>query len=139
MGVLPLSLLIHERFCSAHAAGSLASCGGCGRQVFHLTEAGIDSGYLSGAVSWEEQRSIMDRLRATPPGIKVLFVTPEKVAASDNLMRLLDDLNHRRALVSPPALPASPTGPCHPSPCQPLRPELLPGNVADPLQPMLQA
>ncbi|KAK9805758.1 hypothetical protein WJX73_006321 [Symbiochloris irregularis] len=67
-------------------------------QVFHLQEAGINSGYLSGSVSWEEQRGMMDSLRQTPPGIKVLFVTPEKVAASDNLMRMLDTLYQREEL-----------------------------------------
>lgn len=73
--------------------------------MFHLQEAGIPSAYLSGSVSWEEQRATMDSLRLTPPGVKVLFVTPEKVAASDNLMRLLDDLNARGALVWSPSSP----------------------------------
>ena len=76
-------------------------------QVFHLQEAGIESAYLSGTVSWEEQRATMDKLRMSPPGIKVLFVTPEKVAASDNLMRLLDDLHSRHVLVRRPG-PAAP-------------------------------
>ena len=68
-------------------------------QVFHLQEAGIASGYMSGAVSWEEQRATMDAMRARPPRIKVVFVTPEKVAASDSLLRLLDDLNASGNLV----------------------------------------
>ena len=68
--------------------------------MFHLQEAGINSGYLSGSVSWDEQRALMDGLRQTPPGVQVLFVTPEKVAASDNLMRVLDSVYANGALVS---------------------------------------
>ena len=82
----------------SHALGQ-TDRGLLGRQVFHLQEAGIQSGFLSGTVSWEEQRATMDQLRARPPGIKVLFVTPEKIAASDSLLRLLDDLHANGFLV----------------------------------------
>ena len=67
---------------------------------------------MSGSVSWDEQRATMGALRMTPPGIRVLFVTPEKVAASDNLMRLLDDLDGRGALVGSLITIASKSAPC---------------------------
>ena len=69
-------------------------------QVFHLQQAGIACGYLSGTQDYEDSRSIMQRLQQTPPDIRVLFVTPEKVARSDYLMRTLDVLHSRRLLVS---------------------------------------
>ena len=69
--------------------------------MFHLQEAGIASAHLGGTVSWDEQRATLDLLRARPPGIKVLFLTPEKLAASDSLLRVLDDLNGDRVLVRP--------------------------------------
>ena len=68
-------------------------------QVFHLEQAGIQCGYLSGAQEYDESRSIMQKLQQTPPGIKILFVTPEKVARSDYLMRTFDALHSRRLLV----------------------------------------
>lgn len=68
-------------------------------QVFHLQQAGIECGYLSGTQDYEDSRSIMQKLQQTPPGIKIIFVTPEKVARSDYLMRTLDALHHRKLLV----------------------------------------
>ena len=41
----------------------------------------------------------MDDLKSMEPSIRILFVTPEKVAKSDALMRVLDDL-HRRSLLA---------------------------------------
>lgn len=41
-------------------------------------------------------------MRADPPGIKIVFVTPEKVAQSDKLMRLFDNLHERGLLVGFP-------------------------------------
>ena len=70
-------------------------------QVFHLKEAGIECGYLSGSQSYEEQRSVMDALKHSPPSVRIVFVTPEKVARSDNLMRLFDTLHQHGQLVSP--------------------------------------
>lgn len=43
----------------------------------------------------------MDRLKSTSPGyrpIDILFITPEKVAKSDNLLRLFDNLASRDLL-----------------------------------------
>ncbi len=67
-------------------------------QVFHLQQAGVECGYLSGSQDYEESRDVMSRLRADPPGLKILFVTPEKVAKSDALMRAFDALNARQQL-----------------------------------------
>jgi len=68
-------------------------------QVYHLGEAGVACGFLSAAQPYEETRKIMDDLRCSPPAIKVLFVTPEKVARSDAIMRAFDDLSARGHLV----------------------------------------
>ena len=76
------------------------------RQVFHLQQAGVECGYLSGTQDYEESRGVMSRLRADPPGLKILFVTPEKIARSDMLMRAFDALHARellaRARMCPP-------------------------------------
>ncbi|KAK9809882.1 hypothetical protein WJX72_001000 [[Myrmecia] bisecta] len=64
-------------------------------QVFHLTEAGIKCGYLSSNQEYEAQRGILSALKKSPPEIKIIFVTPEKVARSDQLMRTFDDLHGR--------------------------------------------
>ena len=48
-------------------------------QVFHLEQAKISSGYLSAQQEYWQQREILDGLKANPPTIKILFVTPEKV------------------------------------------------------------
>lgn len=66
--------------------------------MFHLQQAGIECGYLSGTQDYEESRDVMSRLRADPPGLKILFVTPEKIARSDMLMRAFDDLHARELL-----------------------------------------
>ena len=68
-------------------------------QVFHLREAGIACGYLSGSASPDEQRETLDALRASPPQLRIVFATPEKIACSDSLMRLLDALHARGLLV----------------------------------------
>ena len=58
----------------------------------------MECGYLSGTQDYEESRDVMSRLRADPPGLKILFVTPEKIARSDMLMRAFDDLHARELL-----------------------------------------
>lgn len=68
-------------------------------QVFHMKEAGIECGLLGGSMSYEESRAVMDSLKQQPPSIKVVFVTPEKIARSDALMRLLDALHQQNFLV----------------------------------------
>lgn len=41
----------------------------------------------------------MQSLQLNPPSIRILFVTPEKIARSDYLMRTIDTLHSRRLLV----------------------------------------
>ena len=70
-------------------------------QVFHMKEAGIECGYLGGSMSYDESRVVMDALKQQPPSIRVVFVTTEKIARSDALMRLLDTLHQQNHLVGP--------------------------------------
>ena len=50
-------------------------------------------------MSYEESRDVMSALKQRPPSLRVVFVTPEKIARSDALMRLLDSLHQQRQLV----------------------------------------
>ena len=69
----------------------------------------MECGYLSGTQDYVESREIMQGLTRDPPAVKILFVTPEKVARSDYLMRTLDSL-HARCQLARPLPPASPCG-----------------------------
>ena len=64
-----------------------------------MKEAGISCGYMGGNMSYEESRDVMSALKERPPSIKVVFVTPEKIARSDALMRLMDTLHQQGNLV----------------------------------------
>ena len=79
-------------------------------QVFHQKEAGVECGYLSGTQDYAESREIMQGLTRDPPAVKILFVTPEKVARSNYLMRTLDSLHSRCQLAR--SLSSAP--PCRP-------------------------
>ncbi len=69
-------------------------------QVYHLQEAGVPCANLTSAVQDPgEYRATLSALAANPPEFKILFVTPEKIAASDSLMRIFDQL-HARAQLS---------------------------------------
>jgi hypothetical protein len=60
-------------------------------QIFHLENAGIPCACLSAGTPWEQQRGALAALgRASGDGPRLLFVTPEKIARSDALMRALD-------------------------------------------------
>lgn len=64
-------------------------------QVFHLNNADVPCAFLGGSQQWTESREVMDLLRSTSHShrpIAILFITPEKVAKSDNLLRLFDGL-----------------------------------------------
>ena len=67
----------------------------------------MECGYLSGTQDYAESREIMQGLTRDPTAVKILFVTPEKVARSDYLMRTLDSL-HARCQLARPLPPASP-------------------------------
>ena len=66
----------------------------------------MECGYLSGTQDYAESREIMQGLTRDPPAVKILFVTPEKVARSDYLMRTLDSL-HARCQLARPLPPAT--------------------------------
>ncbi|AQK68333.1 ATP-dependent DNA helicase Q-like 4A [Zea mays] len=60
-------------------------------QIMHLSQANIPATYLSGNLDWSEQQEIMKDLMSCR--YKLLYVTPEKIAKSGALSRLLDNLN----------------------------------------------
>ncbi|GIL80484.1 hypothetical protein Vretifemale_9678, partial [Volvox reticuliferus] len=61
-------------------------------QIYHLREAGIGAAHFGGNQDWNEARGIMDSIRSGTSDVRLLFVTPEKIAKSDALVRLLDAL-----------------------------------------------
>ena len=65
-------------------------------QVTKLKDLGICSEHMSGDCDW---RSVMADLRQDSPTIKLLYVTPEKVKASQMLNSALASLNERGKLV----------------------------------------
>eukprot|EP00850_Spirogloea_muscicola_P013253 SM000089S23809 [mRNA] locus=s89:136313:144650:+ [translate_table: standard] len=67
-------------------------------QIMHLEEASIPATFLSASQDYQEQQRIFSDLYATPPRYKLLYVTPEKIARSDALMRQLESLHRRDSL-----------------------------------------
>ncbi|KDQ25115.1 hypothetical protein PLEOSDRAFT_33722, partial [Pleurotus ostreatus PC15] len=68
-------------------------------QVHHLREAGVEASMLTGATSKDETNTIYARLRAMADGevpssreIKLLYVTPERVAKAKRFLSILDKL-----------------------------------------------
>lgn len=68
-------------------------------QIMHLSQANIPATYLSGNMEWQEQQQILNELGSNCCKFKMLYVTPEKIARSDNLLRHLESL-HRRDLLT---------------------------------------
>ncbi|KAK6240973.1 hypothetical protein SCA6_006362 [Theobroma cacao] len=64
-------------------------------QIMHLLQANIPAAYLSANMEWTEQQEILRELTSDYCKYKLLYVTPEKVAKSDVLLRHLDSLNAR--------------------------------------------
>lgn len=73
-------------------------------QLFHLKENGIDCELLASSLSKDESNEVMRRLRILGTGggregaeeeIKILFVTPERVAKSKTLISLLQKIYDR--------------------------------------------
>ncbi|XWS62821.1 hypothetical protein CRYUN_Cryun06bG0043500 [Craigia yunnanensis] len=62
-------------------------------QIMHLLQANIPAAYLSANMDWSEQQEILRELTSDYCKYKLLYVTPEKVAKSDVLLRYLDCLN----------------------------------------------
>ncbi|KAI9287808.1 P-loop containing nucleoside triphosphate hydrolase protein [Umbelopsis sp. AD052] len=59
-------------------------------QCFHLDEAGVDAGYLIGASTKEEVAQVTARLMSG--SLKLIYVTPEKIAKSKRFMAKLGKL-----------------------------------------------
>nr|KYP63184.1 ATP-dependent DNA helicase hus2/rqh1 [Cajanus cajan] len=63
-----------------------------------ITLANIPAAYLSANMEWAEQQEILRELNSDCCKYKLLYVTPEKVAKSDVLLRQLDNLHVRELL-----------------------------------------
>ncbi|CAN6703529.1 unnamed protein product [Malus baccata var. baccata] len=61
-------------------------------------QANIPAAYLSANMEWTEQQEILRELNYEYCKYKLLYVTPEKVAKSDALLRQLENLNARQLL-----------------------------------------
>ncbi|KAL3638183.1 hypothetical protein CASFOL_018053 [Castilleja foliolosa] len=64
-------------------------------QIMHLLQANITAAYLSATMEWTEQQEIFRELTSDYCKYKLLYVTPEKVAKSDVLLRQLESLHAR--------------------------------------------
>ncbi|ESW20522.1 hypothetical protein PHAVU_006G216200 [Phaseolus vulgaris] len=67
-------------------------------QIMHLLQANIPATYLSANMEWTEQQEILRELTSDYCKYKLLYVTPEKVVKSDNLLRHLENLHFRELL-----------------------------------------
>ncbi|ERM97820.1 hypothetical protein AMTR_s00118p00027960 [Amborella trichopoda] len=67
-------------------------------QIMHLLQANISAAYLSANMDWSEQQQIFRELASGCCTYKLLYVTPEKIAKSDVLLRHLADLHNRELL-----------------------------------------
>ncbi|XP_062218159.1 ATP-dependent DNA helicase Q-like 4A isoform X2 [Phragmites australis] len=62
-------------------------------QIMHLSQANIPATYLSANMEWPEQQEILREVMSCH--YKLLYVTPEKIAKSDALLRLLENVYSR--------------------------------------------
>ncbi|XP_059313580.1 ATP-dependent DNA helicase Q-like 4A isoform X2 [Lycium ferocissimum] len=67
-------------------------------QIMHLLQVNIPAAYLSSNMEWTEQQEIFRELNSDGCKYKFLYVTPEKVAKSDVLLRHLESLHTRESL-----------------------------------------
>ncbi|KAL7205828.1 hypothetical protein ACSBR2_018699 [Camellia fascicularis] len=67
-------------------------------QIMHLLQANIPAAYLSANMEWTDQQEIFRELCSDYCKYKLLYVTPEKVAKSDVLLRHLESLHARESL-----------------------------------------
>ncbi|MED6207360.1 hypothetical protein PIB30_035063 [Stylosanthes scabra] len=67
-------------------------------QIMHLLQANIPAAYLSANMEWAEQQEILRELNSENCNYKLLYVTPEKIAKSDALLRNLENLHVRGLL-----------------------------------------
>ncbi|KAL6629187.1 hypothetical protein ACP70R_028952 [Stipagrostis hirtigluma subsp. patula] len=64
-------------------------------QIMHLAQAEIPATYLSANMEWSEHQEILRELMSHTCRYKLLYVTPEKIAKSDALLRLLENVYSR--------------------------------------------
>ncbi|XP_019085268.1 PREDICTED: LOW QUALITY PROTEIN: ATP-dependent DNA helicase Q-like 4B [Camelina sativa] len=67
-------------------------------QIMNLLQTNIPAASLSAGMEWAEQLEILQELSSENSKYKLLYVTPEKVAKSDSLLRHLESLNSRSLL-----------------------------------------
>ncbi|XP_065358905.1 recQ-like DNA helicase Blm [Calliphora vicina] len=67
-------------------------------QVNKLASLNINAKNFSGDQSFQEQRAIYCDLETTPPRIKILYVTPEKIFNSTKFQDLLDTLYNNNSI-----------------------------------------
>ncbi|RAL39559.1 hypothetical protein DM860_003092 [Cuscuta australis] len=67
-------------------------------QIMHLQQVNIPATYLSSNLEWPEQQEILRELSSGVCKYKLLYVTPEKVAKSDVLLRHLERLHDSDSL-----------------------------------------
>ncbi|KAH8555970.1 P-loop containing nucleoside triphosphate hydrolase protein [Umbelopsis sp. PMI_123] len=75
-------------------------------QCFHLEEAGVDAGYIIGASTKEEVAQVTGRLMSG--SLKLMFVTPEKIAKSKRFMAKLGKLYDKGDLARITVFPKTP-------------------------------
>lgn len=66
-------------------------------QMMHMADLGIQVRIFSSAKSQGEQNKIYEEI-FTCPDIKLVFVTPEKIAKSKKMQNFLDELNYRHRI-----------------------------------------
>ncbi|VYS49589.1 unnamed protein product [Arabidopsis thaliana] len=67
-------------------------------QIMNLLQTNISAASLSAGMEWAEQLEILQELSSEKSKYKLLYVTPEKVAKSESLLRHLEILNSRSLL-----------------------------------------
>ncbi|CAL9238008.1 unnamed protein product [Arabidopsis halleri] len=67
-------------------------------QIMNLFQTNIAAASLSAGMEWAEQLEILQELSSENSKYKLLYVTPEKVAKSESLLRHLESLNSRSLL-----------------------------------------
>ncbi|KAI3979971.1 hypothetical protein MKX01_042625 [Papaver californicum] len=67
-------------------------------QIMHLQQANVSAAHLSANMDWTEQQEIFRELSSSCCKYKLVYVTPEKVAKSDVLLRQLDNLHAHQSL-----------------------------------------
>ncbi|KAK7116772.1 hypothetical protein V1264_002393 [Littorina saxatilis] len=67
-------------------------------QVQRLISLDIPAAHLSGDLDSNQANNVYSALYQRHPGVKLLYVTPEKLSASDKLLQCLDSLYRRQML-----------------------------------------